>query len=200
MKLVASMIVTAIAVPATANPPAPDKADRKAPPAPAASAGAPRTPSPPPAPPAHAAPPPEVAALGKDLAGAWTCKGVALRENGSSQPLQASVTIKLDLDDAWLVTTLVEKGGSLKFIEYRSYDGVAKEWTRVQLVNTAGRVLSTSPGEKGGKWTWTGAATSPNGTMPLRDYEQRDGAQLRLWGEAQVAGTWQKLYDVTCKK
>jgi len=60
--------------------------------------------------------------------------------------------------------------------------------------------ISSSPGEKGGKWTWTGAATSPNGTLPLRDYEQRDGAQLRLWGEAQIAGTWQKLYDVTCKK
>jgi hypothetical protein len=199
MKRFTSALVIAFVAPAAANPPSSEKAERKAPPAPATSAGA-RIPSPPPPPQQPAGAPAEVAALGKELAGAWSCKGVALRGDGSSQPLQASVTMKLDLDDAWLVTTLVEKTGKLKFTEYRTYDPTAKEWTRVQLVNTAGHVLSTSPGERGGKWTWTGTATSPSGALPLRDYEQRDGGQLHLWGEAQIGDAWQKLYDVTCKK
>jgi hypothetical protein len=205
MKLAASLIVIAIAAPATANPPAPEKADRKpappsaTPPAPAPSAGAATRPSPP-APQTPAGPPVEVAALGKELAGTWTCKGVALRGDGSSKPLVASVVSKLDLDDAWLVTTLTEKDGKLKFTQYRSYNPIAKEWTRIQMDNMTGHVLSTSPGERGGKWAWTGNATSPMGTLPLRDYEQRDGAQLRLWGEAQIGGSWEKLYEVTCKK
>lgn len=202
MKLVASVIVIGFGMPASAaaNPLAPDKADRKSPPGPAASAGSARRPSLPPVPPAPAPPAPEVAALGKQLAGAWSCKGVALHGDGSSQPLQPSLAIKLDLDDAWLVTTLVEKAGNLKRTEYCTYDATAKEWTRVQLINTSARALSTSPGEQNGKWTWTGTATSPTGTQPLRDCEQRDGKQLRLWGEAQLDGTWQKTYDVTCKK
>jgi hypothetical protein len=202
MKLVASVLVIVIAAPAAANPLAPDKAERKAPPpppSPAASASGARRPSPPPVPP-PARPAPEVAALGKELAGAWSCKGVALHGDGSSQPLQASLAIKLELDDAWLVTTLVEKAGPLRFTEYRTYDVAAKEWARIQLVNTSARVLSISPGERGGKWTWTGTATTPTGAQPVRDYEQRDGKQLRFWGEAQLDGAWQKTYDVTCKK
>jgi hypothetical protein len=153
-----------------------------------------------PAPHPPAAPPPEVAGLGKDLAGAWSCKGVALRGDGSSQPLQATLAIKLDLDDAWLVTTLLDTAGGKKLTEYRTFDAAAKEWTRVQLLNTAAHVLSTSPGERAGKWTWTGTTTAPAGPQPVRDYEQRDGKQLRRWGEAQLDGTWQKTYDMTCKR
>lgn len=145
-------------------------------------------------------PPAEIAALAKTLTGTWSCKGNTSRGDGSSTPLSATVVSRLDLDNAWISTTLVEKGGTLKWTEYRTYDPRASQWTRIQIANTTGHVISTSPGEQTGKWTWTGTASSPMGSLQLRDYEQKDGKSLKLWGEAQISGAWQKLYEVTCKK
>lgn len=161
-----------------------------------------RPPPTPPPPVAAAKPSPEVAKLGKELAGTWHCKGATMRGDGSSTPLVATVTTKLDLDNAWVQTALVEdKQAGLKFVEYRSHDAVAKQWTRIQLVSTSGYVVGTSLGEKDGMWTWTSTATSPSGTLQLRDHEQRTGKQERkLWGEALLGGSWQKLYEVSCKK
>ena len=154
----------------------------------------------PPPPPPHPQPAPEIAALGKQLAGKWTCKGVSMKGDGSSTPLLATVTSKLDLDDSWIVTSLVETKGTLKWTQYTAFDATAKQWTRVQLVNTSAHVFATSLGEKDGKWTWEGTETSPSGTQQVRDYEQRDPKQLKVWGEALLSGSWQKLYEATCKK
>ncbi len=145
-------------------------------------------------------PAPEIARVGKESAGRWTCKGNMSRGNGSSAPLTATVTVKLDLDSAWIATTLVEKAGPLKWTEYRTYDAVAKQWTKLQMANTSGYVVSTSLGEQGGKWTWTGTQTSPLGTVQLRDYEQTEGKGIKRWGEAQLGGVWQKTYEVGCKR
>ncbi len=152
-------------------------------------------PAPPPTPPVA----PEIGKLGKQIAGTYKCKGVALRADGSSTPLTGTVTAKLDLDNAWIQTSLVEDNG-IKMVEYRTYDGVAKQWTRLQMASTTAHVVSTSLGEQNGKWTWEGTATSPQGTTQLRDHEQRDGKQLELWGEALLGGSWQKQYQVTCKR
>jgi hypothetical protein len=156
----------------------------------------PRLPTPTPPPP----PAPEVAKLGKDVAGAYTCKGNAHNRDGSSTPLVAKLTIKLELDNAWIATSLVEKAGTGgKFFDYRTYDGVGKQWTRIQLTNASTHVMSTSLGEKDGKWMWEGAATSPRGTLQVRDYEQWSGKQVKVWGEGLMGGSWQKLYEATCK-
>ncbi len=155
-----------------------------------------RVPLPPPAP----KPAPEIAKLGKQSAGTWTCKGNMARGNGSSAPLAATIAVKLDLDNAWVATTLVEKGGPLKWTEYRTFDPVAKQWTKLQMANTSGYAVSTSLGEQAGTWTWTGTATSPNGTLQLRDHEQAEGKGIKRWGEAQLGGFWQKTYEVSCKR
>jgi len=207
-------LVIALAAPAFAEEAAPPNASRRAPPAAGSAAGpraqdpggagepagfAPRRPMPPPIKP-MTRPAPEIAAAGKDAAGTWTCKGNTQRGDGSSAPLTATVTVKLDLDNAWIATTLVEKTGPLKWTEYRTYDGVAKQWTKLQMANTSGYVVSTSLGEQGGSWTWNGTATSPNGSLQLRDHEQKDGKTIKRWGEAMLGGTWQKVYEVSCKR
>jgi hypothetical protein len=158
---------------------------------------APRRPTPPTP---VAKPAPEIAKVGKDSAGTWICKGNASRGNGSSAPQTTTLTVKLDLDNAWIATTLVEKAGPLKWTEYRTYDGVAKQWTKLQMANTSGYVVATSLGEQGGKWTWTGTATSPNGSVQVRDYEQAEGKGIKRWGEAQLGGVWQRTYEVSCKR
>jgi len=154
-------------------------------------------PMPPPPPAAKSA---EVQKLGKDLAGSYKCKGVALQANGSSTPLQATLTVELALDGAWVQASLVETGKAnpLRFVEYRTFDTVAKQWTRIQLNSMAGHVVSTSLGEKNGTWTWEGTASAPTGTTQLRDYEQLARGKLKVWGEALLSGSWQKQYEVTC--
>jgi hypothetical protein len=157
---------------------------------------------PPPPPTPVQTPAPEIAQLGRTAAGSYRCKGVMMRPDGSSSPLQATLAIELALDKAWVQTSLTETGkpGGLKFVEYRTYDPVAQQWTRIQLASSSGHVISTSLGEKSGTWTWEGTATSPNGTLQLRDYEQLSPKQIKVWGEALLGGSWQKLYEATCAR
>src|ERR1700733_8064359 len=72
-------------------------------------------PMPPPPPPQPPTPPPEVTKLGKDFGGSYKCKGVSLRGDGSSTPLTATLAIKLELDNTWIESLLVEtKVGGIK--------------------------------------------------------------------------------------
>lgn len=144
-------------------------------------------------------PAPEIATQAKVLAGTWTCKGVKLKGDGSSSPSTSTLTAKLDLDGGWISLAMIEKGGG-KFAEYRSFDGVSKQWTRIQMASTSGYTTTTTLGERDGKWTWTGTSQSPQGTLQVRDMEQLSGKSLKLWGEAMLGGNWQKLYEVTCTK
>jgi hypothetical protein len=173
----------------------PARADRATPAAPPPLAPGPQPPRPPQPPPA------EIGELAKQLVGAYACKGVQLAMDGSSSPLVAKLAVKLALDGAWIESSLVEtKAGGIKLDDYRTYDGVAKQWTRIQLASTTGHAISSSLGERGGIWTWEGTSTSPHDTLQLRDYEQPGDRQIELWGEAMLGGAWQKLYDVTCTR
>ncbi|MCX5741799.1 MAG: hypothetical protein NT062_04775 [Proteobacteria bacterium] len=152
-----------------------------------------------PQPPTPVKPAPEITTVGKTLAGMWTCKGVALNGDGSSTPVIGAMVTRLDLDNAWIATTTTEKAGR-KLSEFRTFDAVAKQWTRIQMTSTSAYIVTTSLGEKAGLWTWTGAQTSPTGTLQVRDFEQRTGKTVKLWGDVQLGGAWQKLYDMSCTK
>ncbi len=149
-----------------------------------------------------AAPSAQIAAVGNKLAGSYKCKGVSFKGDGSSSPLTAKLAIKLDLDNAWIQAQMAEDApGTMRLTDYRTFDEIAKQWTRIQMLATSGHVESTSLGEKDGKWTWTGTAISPTGSIQTRDYEQQiDPKQLKLWGEALLSGTWTKSYLVTCTR
>jgi len=141
---------------------------------------------------------PEVAKLGKALAGAYKCKGVSLKGDGSSTPLEGTYTLKLALDNAWLMGSFA--GGGMKFEDYRTFDATAKQWTRIALHGTSAHVIESTLGEKDGKWTWEGTQIAPTGTTQIRDFEQASGKQIKVWGEALLGGTWQKMYEATCKR
>ena len=151
----------------------------------------------PPQPFAH--PAPETAQLGKRLAGTYRCKGVVLGGDGSSVPRQAKLMIELALDDGWIAARFVDARGP-RVDEFRTFDGVAKQWTRIQLASTSAHVMTTSLGEQNGAWTWEGVELSPAGTTSVRDHEQITGTQIKLWGEALRSGTWQKSYETTCAR
>ncbi|MEO8840739.1 MAG: hypothetical protein ABI591_30465 [Kofleriaceae bacterium] len=155
----------------------------------------PMPPRPPPQPIAVA---PDIATQGKLLAGTYACKGNRQLGNGASTPLQSSLVVKLELDNAWIAGTWTEKGN--KLVDYRTFDAVAKQWTRMQLVSDGSHAVLTSIGEKAGEWVWEGVASSPRGSVTVRHHETLKGKQLKVWGEAQLGGTWQKSYEATCKR
>jgi len=144
---------------------------------------------------------PEIAKLGKQLAGSYRCKGVSMVGDGSSMPLEATLKIEVALDGAWIVAAMAEvKAGGVKFEDYRTYDATAKQWTRLVMSSSSAHSAETSLGEKDGKWAWEGSQTAPTGTTQVRDYEQLSGKQIKVWGEALLSGTWQKSYEATCKR
>jgi hypothetical protein len=196
----------ALAVAEVAPVPEPVRA-RPVPQGPGAAGGA-RAPSqhiapppPRPLPPPQPAVSPEIAKLGKQVAGNYMCKGVELNLDGSSTPLAANASIKLSLADAWITVSFAEtKAGGVKFEDYRTYDATAKQWTRVQLASTSAYAIWTSLGEKNGKWTWEGTEISSAGTLQLRDYEQVSDKTIKIWGEGLMSGSWQKRYEATCTR
>jgi len=178
-------------------------ADRAEPPTPPPTSGAPaaemavvppppRRPRPPPPP-----VPGDIAIRGKQLAGSYTCKGTRLVGDGSSKPMQAKLAIKLDLDNAWIVATWT---GDVKMVEYRTFDATSKQWSRFMLASDASHQTLTSIGEKSGEWLWEGAESSQTGTLQFRHHETLDKKTLKLYGEVQLGGTWQKAYEATCTR
>ena len=155
-------------------------------------------PPPPPPMPTPVPVPPEITAQGKLLAGTYACKGNRQLGNGASTPLQSSLVVKLDLDNAWIVGSWTEKSG--KFLDYRTFDDVAKQWTRMQLVSDGSHSVLTSTGDKAGEWVWEGVASSSHGNVTVRHHETLKGKELKIWGEAMLGGTWQKSYEATCKR
>jgi hypothetical protein len=151
---------------------------------------------PPPAPPVT--PPLEVTQLAKQIAGTYACKGVMFVGNGASQPLTAKLAIKTALGGAWLASSL--QSDSFSVDDYRTFDTIGKQWTRIQMTSTIAHAVSTSLGDKSGAWTWEGTQSSPSGTMQVRDHEELGKGQLKLWGEALLGGSWQKSYELTCKR
>ena len=189
MKLAVAIVLFA-SVTAVADEVAPPMQER------AVRAPGPRRPMPPTNPVQVASP--EVAKLGKQMAGTYKCKGVQLVGDGSSTPFEATVTIKMDLDDAWIQATLAS--AQVKWTEYRTFDAVAKQWTRIQVASNAAHTVMTSLGEQNGTWNWEGTATSSAGTTQMRDHEQLAKDHFKVWGEALASGSWQKQYEATCKR
>jgi hypothetical protein len=163
----------------------------------------PRPPPPPQQPPRVPHPPAEVARLAKDLVGTATCKGVVMNGDGSSTPIVGTLESKLDLDGTWLATSFVEQRAQqpgLKLSDFRTYDPIAKQWTRLRLDNAMSYVEETSLGASDGGWTWTGTQNTQNGSFEVRDHEQFEAKQIKLWGESMLSGKWQKLYEITCAR
>ena len=93
---------------------------------------APSSPPPDPTVPDPPHPAPEIAQVGAQLAGTWTCKGFALAGDGSSRPVKETRTIALALDNAWIKITVAQAtaGHAATLVEERTYDAVGEGMDR----------------------------------------------------------------------
>ena len=171
-------------------------------------AGAPaivaQVPTVPPPPMAKPMPAPELVALGKLTKGTLKCKGMMIMPDGSSVPLLAKTTTKVDLDGFWLRMTYAQTGSKsgLKFEAFTTYDANSKTWHRLMVTNMGSQEVSTSDGPNAGKTIWNGTSTSSHGVAMGRHYEEMVGKELKMWGEysSDRGKTWSKAYDTTCTK
>jgi hypothetical protein len=138
-------------------------------------------------------PAPEVAALGKQLAGKWTCKGTEHLAGGLTREVTAKVAIQLALGDAWVRYSTTD-AGNLKRETFRTFDSTGKQWTQVEVTARGRSAVSTSLGPDHDAWKWQGADFS------IRDREVLSGKKLELAREGLDGGKWQPIYELTCSK
>jgi hypothetical protein len=140
----------------------------------------------------------EVERQGKAMAGTYACKGNRTQPDGSSSPFVSKITIKNDLDNAWIASQWTES--AVKMTDYRTFDDTSKQWTRFLLASDGSHETLTSLGDKSGEWLWEGTQSSSTGTLQFKHHEKLGGKQIDLWGEALLGGTWQKVYTASCKR
>ncbi|MBP9085354.1 MAG: hypothetical protein KBG15_04510 [Kofleriaceae bacterium] len=149
-------------------------------------------------------PAPELVALGKIAKGTMKCKGMMMMPDGSSVPLLAKASTKVDLDGFWVHMSYVQTGvkSGFKFESFTTYNDNSKTWHRLMATNMGSQEVATSEGPKAGKTVWNAIATSSHGVAMARHYEEIVGKELKMWGEYSTdrGKTWSKAYDSTCTK
>lgn len=134
-----------------------------------------------------------------NLAGTWRCTGSVFGPEGAS-PSEASLEVAPFLDGAWLQSKLAVTSGKYhyKFDAFRSFNATTQTWTSVIIDNLGGHAASSS----GDAIAWTGKATSPMGTMDIRDTETFvSQGELKMLGQySQDGSTWSTGYDLICRR
>ena len=181
--------------------------DAKAPtPAPAKDAKAPAKDAKAPAKPEMPKPPAELDAMAKTTVGTWKCTGESMNPDGTKAKVTATNKAKVDLDKFWLVENLEVKGAMpFKMQAFSTFDASAKKWRRVAVDSWGGYMHGTSDGMKDGKtMTWNLDTVGAMGTGQFRDHMDVTDlkAGMKVWGEMSMdkGKTWNKVYEMTCKK
>lgn len=204
MKTFSSVVIATLTMVGLASA-QPKAADPKAPPA----KGAPATTAAPakaaptaPAAPAMAAPTPptEIKGMLKAQAGTWKCTGT-----GMGMPMKATLKTKVDLDGFWIQDAFEGAMGKMKFkfTAYTTFDGASKKWRRVMVDNMGGQSMGTSDGLKDNKVTFNMDVMGQGQTGMMKDtVDMTDPKLVKSSGEMSMdkGKTWNKTYEMTCKK
>ena len=149
--------------------------------------------------------PQEVADLAKVMGGTWKCSGKAWMPDGSEHEMAGTLTSKPHFGGFWLHDSWDGKMAGLpfKFDAYSTYDGQLKKWRRVAISSLGGQLVGTSDGVKDMKMDFTMEVAGMMGPMMLLEHvDLSDAKAPRLWTERTLdkGKTWQKDYELVCKK
>jgi hypothetical protein len=149
--------------------------------------------------------PAEIGDMAKAAAGTWRCKGDEWDPTGAKNAITATIRTKVDLDKWWISDTMEVKGkNTFKMISFTTYDASSKKWRRVAVDNWGGQMVGTSDGMKDSKMDWNSDTISPMGAGMFRDHVDMTDAKVGVknWGEMSMdkGKTWNKVYEMTCKK
>ena len=155
-------------------------------------------------------PPAEIAEIAKAATGTWRCKGQGMDMSaGKMAEMSATMKIKSDLGGWWLHGSFESKMGKepFTFEEFTTFDPASKKWRRIMIESTGGWATGESSGMTGGKADWELKTHAPVPGMSegmFRDHEDMSDPKAggKMWGEFSPDNgkTWQKVYEMTCKK
>jgi hypothetical protein len=179
-------------------------ADTPKTPAPDAKKDAPKAPDAKKTPPA---PPAELAAMAKDMAGNWKCTGKGAMDPADMTKMtdmKGTYAAKLDLDKWWIrgdfTATVTGMPGTMKGTMYTTFDAASKKWTRVMMDNMGGFESTTSSGGTG-KIVWEGDSHGMGMTMKTRTTEELTAKEMKISSEASMDGKkWMAAFEMSCKK
>ena len=155
-------------------------------------------------------PPAQLATLAKAIAGTWHCKGQGMdMAAGKMADMTATMKMTSELNGWWMHGHFESKMGSMPFVfeSYTTFDPASKKWKRVMVETGGGWATGESAGMQAGKVDWELKTHSPMPGMSegmFRDHEDMSDPKVgaKMSGEFTPDGgkTWQKVYEMTCKK
>ena len=182
--------------------------DAKAAPAKAPEATA--APAKAPAPPAMDIPKPatEIGDMAKAMTGTWKCTGSGMM-GAAELKFTGTFKSKTDLDGVWVHDSFDGSMGEgkaamkFKFESFMTFDGATKKWRNVMVDNWGGQLVGSSDGMKDGKMDTLADTMDMRGKGQFKDHMDASDMKkgVHMWGEESRDGkTWNKVYDMTCKK
>ena len=150
----------------------------------------------------------EVADMAKAKSGTWNCFGTA--SMGTEMKFKGMMKSKVDLAGFWVHDSFAGTMGEGKtsmafaFEAYSTFDSSSKKWRAIFVDNMGGQMIGTSDGMKDGKMDTMSDTMDARGKGQFKDHaDMTDLKQgVHMWGEDSHDGgkTWNKVYDMTCKK
>jgi hypothetical protein len=150
--------------------------------------------------------PQEVADMAKMASGTWNCTGKAYMPDNSAVDMKGTMKSKSDMNGFWMHDSWTSKMGKMdfNFESYTTYDASMKKWRRMMVDSMGGQMMGTSDGMNAGKMDFAMDAWSAMGQMMFKDHLDVSDmkAGMKSWGERSMdkGKTWQKDYEVVCKK
>ena len=161
--------------------------------------------------PAMPKPAPEIGETLKQMQGTWSCSGTAVGPDMKSDAkFKATMTSKSDLDGFWIHDSMTGTSGEgktamkFKMESYSTFDPAAKKWHRVSIMNDGAMMTGVGDAMNGGKADTVSDTWSPMGSGQFKDHVDASDVKkgVHMWGEMSMdkGKTWNKVYDMTCKK
>ena len=154
--------------------------------------------------------PQEVADRVKAMSGTWKCTGTAAGMDGKDMKFVGSMKSKADLDGFWVHDSFDGTMGDgkaamhYKFEAFATFDPASKKWRNTMVDNMGGQMAGTADPMKDGRMDTTGEVMDTSGKSQFKDHvdvsDMKKGAHM--WGESSRDNgkTWNKVYDMLCKK
>lgn len=152
----------------------------------------------------------EVTDMVKSMAGTWRCDGTATGMDSKDMKFKGTMTSKADLGGFWAHQSFAGNMGEgkmampFKFESYSTFDSSTKKWRIMMVDNMGGQMVGTSDGMKDMKMDTMSDTMDGRGKGQFKDHmdmtDMKKGAHM--WGEESrdMGRTWNKVYDMTCKK
>lgn len=153
--------------------------------------------------------PAEIGERVKAMSGTWTCTGTGAGMDGKDLKFTGTMKSKADLDGFWAHDSFdgaMGEGKSsmkFKFESFSTFDATSKKWRTMFMDSFGGQMVGTGDAMKDGKMDTMSDAMDSRGKSEFKDHvDMSDKKGAHMWGEESRDNgrTWNKVYDMMCKK